>query len=239
MRCTMYFREWQMASLKASLILPLHLKIWSGSNYSSSGFKLVRISFILDSVVDKMRNSSLNTPQSMRQAKDMPFFNPAQASSQLEADTCTSVWFCFLHVSAGIAIGGDSYPGSTLSDHCLRYENIPQIKIIVVLGELGGTDEYSLVDALKAGKIKKPVVAWVSGTCAKLFKSEVQFGHAGAKSGGQAESAQVSNWHPIIPCSKSLCMLMCHNARNSGDHSLFCLRPFHMLVLSSGQKARL
>ena len=47
------------------------------------------------------------------------------------------------------------------------------------------------VEAIKAGRIRKPVVAWVSGTCAKLFKSEVQFGHAGAKSGGQAESAQV------------------------------------------------
>ncbi|CAL5222053.1 g4352 [Coccomyxa viridis] len=93
----------------------------------------------------------------------------------------------------GIAIGGDVFPGSTLSDHCLRYENIPQIKLIVVLGELGGQDEYSLVSALKEGKIKKPVVAWVSGTCAKLFKSEVQFGHAGAKSGGQAESAQAKN----------------------------------------------
>ncbi len=46
---------------------------------------------------------------------------------------------------AGIAIGGDVFPGSTLSDHCLRYENIPQIKLIVVLGELGGQDEYSLV----------------------------------------------------------------------------------------------
>ncbi len=46
------------------------------------------------------------------------------------------------------------------------------------------------VAALKEGRIKKPVVAWVSGTCAKLFKSEVQFGHAGAKSGGQMESAQ-------------------------------------------------
>ena len=32
-----------------------------------------------------------------------------------------------------------------------------------------------------------------SGTCAKLFKSEVQFGHAGAKSGGDAESAQAKN----------------------------------------------
>lgn len=93
--------------------------------------------------------------------------------------------------TAGIAIGGDVFPGSTLSDHCLRYQNIPDIKLIVVLGELGGHDEYSLVDALKSGKITKPVVAWVSGTCAKLFKSEVQFGHAGAKSGGASESAQV------------------------------------------------
>lgn len=83
------------------------------------------------------------------------------------------------------------FPGSTLSDHCLRYQNIPDIKLIVVLGELGGHDEYSLVDALKSGQISKPVVAWVSGTCAKLFKSEVQFGHAGAKSGGASESAQV------------------------------------------------
>lgn len=91
----------------------------------------------------------------------------------------------------GIAIGGDVFPGSTLSDHCLRYQNIPDIKLIVVLGELGGHDEYSLVEALKTGQIKKPVVAWVSGTCAKLFKTEVQFGHAGAKSGGASESAQV------------------------------------------------
>lgn len=55
----------------------------------------------------------------------------------------------------GIAIGGDSFPGSTLSDHCIRYQNIPQIKMIVVLGELGGQDEYSLVDALKAGKVRR------------------------------------------------------------------------------------
>jgi ATP citrate (pro-S)-lyase len=94
----------------------------------------------------------------------------------------------------GIAIGGDSYPGSTLSDHALRYERMPAVKMIVVLGELGGRDEYSLVEALEAGQITKPVVAWVSGTCAKLFKSEVQFGHAGARGGGaDDESAQAKN----------------------------------------------
>jgi len=93
----------------------------------------------------------------------------------------------------GIAIGGDAFPGSTLSDHCLRYQNIPGVKMIVVLGEIGGQDEYSLVAALKERRVTKPVVAWVSGTCAKLFSSEVQFGHAGAKSGEEKESAQAKN----------------------------------------------
>ena len=50
--------------------------------------------------------------------------------------------------------------------------------MIVVLGDLGDRDVYSLVEALKSEKINKPVCAWVSGTCARLFKSEVQFGHA-------------------------------------------------------------
>mmetsp|Transcript_21455 Transcript_21455/g.51177 ORF Transcript_21455/g.51177 Transcript_21455/m.51177 type:complete len:613 (+) Transcript_21455:137-1975(+) len=93
----------------------------------------------------------------------------------------------------GIAIGGDSLPGSTLSDHCLRYQQIPQVKLIVVLGELGGVDEHALADAMRKGRVTKPVVAWVSGTCAALFKTEVQFGHAGAKSGGKLDSAQEKN----------------------------------------------
>jgi ATP citrate (pro-S)-lyase len=94
----------------------------------------------------------------------------------------------------GIAVGGDAYPASTLADHVLRFEQMPEVKLIVLLGELGGRDEYDVVDALKAGKITKPVAAWVSGTCAKWFNaSEVQFGHAGAKSGGEDESAEAKN----------------------------------------------
>ncbi|MFH1200260.1 MAG: citrate/2-methylcitrate synthase, partial [Candidatus Micrarchaeota archaeon] len=93
----------------------------------------------------------------------------------------------------GIAIGGDKFPGSTLLEHALRYEADPEIKMMVVLGELGGTGEYEIADAIKTGKITKPVVAWVTGTCAAIFPSEVQFGHAGAKSGSQKESAQEKN----------------------------------------------
>lgn len=66
--------------------------------------------------------------------------------------------------------------------------------MIVVLGELGGRDEYSLVEALKQGKINKPVVAWVSGTCATLFKSEVQFGHAVSKNLRNIFSTVLALW---------------------------------------------
>ena len=59
------------------------------------------------------------------------------------------------------------------------------------------------VEALKTGQITKPVVAWVSGTCAKLFKSEVQFGHAGAKSGGDKESAQVHLQRHSFACVRT------------------------------------
>ena len=44
--------------------------------------------------------------------------------------------------------------------------------MMVVLGELGGSDEYLLLESLKQGKVQKPVVAWVSRTCARLLKSE-------------------------------------------------------------------
>eukprot|EP01139_Manchomonas_bermudensis_P023583 Amastigsp_a841279_504.p1 type:complete len:613 gc:universal Amastigsp_a841279_504:50-1888(+) len=93
----------------------------------------------------------------------------------------------------GIAIGGDAYAGSTFADHIARYERIPEIKLIVLLGELGGTAEHEVAEMLRSGRVTKPVVAWVSGTCATMFKTEVQFGHAGAKSGSEHTSAAAKN----------------------------------------------
>ncbi len=93
----------------------------------------------------------------------------------------------------GIAIGGDSFPGSTLFEHVMRYEANPNIGMIVVLGELGGREEYKIVDALNDGKISKPLVAWVTGTCAKILPASIQFGHAGAKADSNEESADAKN----------------------------------------------
>ena len=93
----------------------------------------------------------------------------------------------------GIAIGGDTYPGSTLLEHLLRFENIPEIKMLVCLGEVGGSAEYEIAEAINTKKITKPLVIWVTGTCSKAFKTEVQFGHAGAKAGCEVETADAKN----------------------------------------------
>ncbi|GLI79038.1 ATP citrate lyase subunit 1 [Penicillium ochrochloron] len=96
-------------------------------------------------------------------------------------------------VYEGVAIGGDRYPGTTFIDHLLRYQAEPECKILVLLGEVGGVEEYRVIEAIKNGIITKPIVAWAIGTCASMFKTEVQFGHAGASANSQLETAVYKN----------------------------------------------
>ncbi|KAF7697882.1 ATP-citrate synthase [Silurus meridionalis] len=96
-------------------------------------------------------------------------------------------------VYEGVAIGGDRYPGSVFTDHVLRYQDTPDVKMIVVLGEIGGTEEYKICQGIKEGRITKPVVCWCIGTCATMFSSEVQFGHAGACANQASETAVAKN----------------------------------------------
>jgi ATP citrate (pro-S)-lyase len=96
-------------------------------------------------------------------------------------------------VYEGVAIGGDRYPGTTFIDHMLRYQADPGCKILVLLGEVGGVEEYKVIEAIKNGVITKPVVAWAIGTCASMFKTEVQFGHAGSFANSQLETAAKKN----------------------------------------------
>ncbi len=96
-------------------------------------------------------------------------------------------------ICEGVAIGGDRYPGSTLLDHLLRQDKNPEIKMLVCLGEIGGDDEAKIAEAVKNGQITKPLVIWVTGTCARMFPTQVQFGHAGARAGSRLESADTKN----------------------------------------------
>jgi len=96
-------------------------------------------------------------------------------------------------VYEGVAIGGDRYPGSTFLDHLLRFQRDASAKLLVLLGEVGGVEEYHIIEAVKSGQITKPLIAWCIGTCAKIFPYEVQFGHAGASAHGNAETAEAKN----------------------------------------------
>ncbi|KAJ2716610.1 ATP citrate lyase subunit 1 [Coemansia spiralis] len=96
-------------------------------------------------------------------------------------------------VYEGVAIGGDRYPGTTFLDHMLRYEADPGCKMLLLLGEVGGVEEYKVAEAVRAKKITKPVVAWCIGTCAGMFETEVQFGHAGALANSDSETAEAKN----------------------------------------------
>ncbi len=96
-------------------------------------------------------------------------------------------------IAEGVAIGGDRYVGSTFIDNMLRMEKNPDVKYMVLLGEVGGTEEYKIIEAVKSGKITKPIIAWCIGTIAKHFSSGVQFGHAGASANAERETAEAKN----------------------------------------------
>lgn len=96
-------------------------------------------------------------------------------------------------VYEGVAIGGDRYPGTRFIDHLLRFQDNPNVHMLVLLGEVGGVDEYAVCEALRSGRITKPLVCWCIGTCAKMFPFEVQFGHAGALARGTLETADAKN----------------------------------------------
>lgn len=82
---------------------------------------------------------------------------------------------------------------STFRDIVLEYESNPEIKMMVLLGEVGSRDELEVVELLKNKSITKPIVAYVSGTFAEKLNTEVQFGHAGAKANADEEKASFKN----------------------------------------------
>jgi len=93
----------------------------------------------------------------------------------------------------GVVIGGDRFVGSTFIDNLLRMEKNPDVKYIVLLGEVGGIEEYKVIEAVKSGEITKPIIAWCIGTIAKYYDSGVQFGHAGASANSDMETAEAKN----------------------------------------------
>lgn len=85
-----------------------------------------------------------------------------------------------------IGIGGDMVRGTNFIECLELFENDPAVKRIVMIGEIGGTDEIEAADYIR-DRVTKPVYAYVAGHSAPVG---VQMGHAGAiLSGNSQESA--------------------------------------------------
>jgi succinyl-CoA synthetase alpha subunit len=89
--------------------------------------------------------------------------------------------------STCIGIGGDPVLGSSFVDLLVLFQEDPGTEAIVLIGEIGGTEEEEAAACIKA-HVTKPVFAFIAG---KLAPKEKRMGHAGAIiAGGKGTAAE-------------------------------------------------
>jgi len=84
-----------------------------------------------------------------------------------------------------IGVGGDPILGMTFADVLPLFEADPETAAVVMVGEIGGSDEEIAADYIS--KMSKPVVGFISGRTAPPGK---RMGHAGAIISGRTGTAQ-------------------------------------------------
>ncbi|RJP31061.1 MAG: succinate--CoA ligase subunit alpha [Phycisphaerales bacterium] len=103
--------------------------------------------------------------------------------------TYEAVWQCTtrdIGQTTCIGIGGDPVKGLNFIELLERFEQDPQTDAVVMIGEIGGTDEEKAAEYIRE-HVTKPVVAFIAGQTAPPGR---RMGHAGAIiSGGEGTAA--------------------------------------------------
>ncbi|MDQ6798018.1 MAG: succinate--CoA ligase subunit alpha [Actinomycetota bacterium] len=85
-----------------------------------------------------------------------------------------------------VGIGGDPVPGTGFVECLRRFQDDPDTRAVILIGEIGGTDEEAAAEFV-AAEMTKPVVAYVAGVTAPEGR---RMGHAGAIVSGSAGGAR-------------------------------------------------
>ena len=88
-------------------------------------------------------------------------------------------------VSTSVGIGGDPINGSSHRDILEKFEQDPETKVVVMIGEIGGPQEVE-AGLFAKEHMTKPVVAYIAGLTAPKGR---RMGHAGAIISSVGESA--------------------------------------------------
>ena len=88
--------------------------------------------------------------------------------------------------STCVGIGGDPLIGTNFIDVLRAFQDDPGTDAIVMMGEIGGTDEQQAAEFIKA-HVTKPVVGFIAGQTAPKGR---RMGHAGAIISGSSGTAE-------------------------------------------------